>query len=127
MPRWYTIALAILLVCILTLVAQAQQPNTVAKKDQCLSQAMFIEQVRAAAPELQIVHFVGSRASAMIARYAALPPVNTIPADEMIVVFVPEMSQARSVFFRDGCAIGAGIVRLNVMRRIMREVLGDDA
>ena len=52
MPRWYTIALAILLVCLISLVASAQQPNSVAKQDQCLSQAGFIEQVRAAAPEL---------------------------------------------------------------------------
>jgi len=126
MPRWYTFALAILLVCLISLVAQAQQPNTGAKQDQCLSQAMFIKQVRAAAPELQVIHFIGSRANAMIARYASLPPVNQIDADEMIVVLVPEMSQARSVFFRDGCAIGAGIVRLDVMRRLMREVLGDD-
>jgi len=126
MPRWYTFALAILLVCVVALVAQAQQPNSVAKQNQCLSQAGFIAQVRAAAPELQVIHFVGSRASAMIARYASLPPVNEIDADEMIVVLVPEMSQARSVFFRDGCAIGAGIVRLDVMRRLIREVLGDD-
>jgi len=87
---------------------------------------MFVQQVRAAAPELQIVHFVGSRASAMIARYASLPPVNQINADEMIVVLVPQTSQARSVFFREGCAIGAGVIHINLMRKIMREVLGDD-
>lgn len=121
MPRWYTFAIAICLILMLSVIANAQ-----GKKDKCLSQAMFVQQVRAAAPELQIVHFVGSRASAMIARYAALPPVNTIPADEMIVVLVPQTSQARSVFFRDGCAIGAGVIHINVMRKIMREVLGDD-
>lgn len=121
MPRWYTFAIALCLILMVAVVANAQ-----GKSDKCLSQTMFAQQVRAAAPELQIVHFVGSRASAMIARYASLPPVNEIDADEMIVVFVPEMSQARSVFFRDGCAIGAGIVQLDVMRRIMREVLGDD-
>jgi len=122
MPRWYTVAIAICFVLLITLVANAQ-----GKSDKCLSPALFIQQVRAAAPELQIVHFVGSRAEAMIARYAALPPVNQINADEMVVVYVPAMSQARSVFFREGCAIGAGVIHLNVMRRIHREALGDDA
>jgi hypothetical protein len=121
MPRWYTFAIAICFVLLVSLVANAQ-----GKQDKCLSQTMFVQQIRAAAPELQIVHFVGSRASAMIARYAALPPVNQIDADEMIVVLVPQTSQARSVFFREGCAIGAGVVRLDVMRKIMREALGDD-
>ena len=121
MPRWYTLAIALCLILMLSVVANAQ-----GKQNKCLSQTMFVQQVRAAAPELQIVHFVGSRASAMIASYAALPPINEIPADEMIVVFVPEMSQARSVFFREGCAIGAGVIHLNLMRRIIREVLGDD-
>ena len=122
MPRWYTVAIAICFVLLITLVANAQ-----GKSDKCLSPALFIQQVRAAAPELQIVHFVGSRAEAMIARYAALPPVNQINADEMVVVYVPAMLQARSVFFRKGCAIGAGIIRMDVMRRIHREALGDDA
>ena len=121
MPRWYTFAIAICFVLIISLVANAQ-----GKQDKCLSQTMFVQQVRAAAPELQIVHFVGSRASAMIARYASLPPVNQIDADEMIVVLVPQTSQARSVFFREGCAIGAGVIHINLMRKIMREVLGDD-
>ena len=121
MPRWYTFAIAICLILMLSVVANAQ-----AKSDKCLSQTMFVQQVRAAAPELQIVHFVGSMASAMIARYASLPPVNEIDADEMITVLVPQMSQARSVFFREGCAIGAGVIHLDQMRSIMREVLGDD-
>lgn len=128
MPRWYTFAIALCLILMLSLVANAQTvSNGTTKSDQCLTAQGFVRQVRAAAPELQIVHFVGSRASALIARYAALPPINEIPADEMIVVFVPEMSEARSVFLRDGCAIGAGVIRLELMRRIMREVLGEDA
>jgi len=120
MPRWYTVVIAICFVLVITLVANAQ-----GKSDRCLSPALFIQQIRAAAPELQVVHFVGSHAEKMIAAYSDLPPQNIILADEMMVVFVPQTLQARSVFFREGCAIGAGIIPLNMMRKLIRETLGD--
>ena len=122
MPRWYTVAIALCLVLMLAIVANAQ-----GKSDKCLSPTLFVQQVRAAAPELQVVHFVGSHAEKMIAAYSELPPKNIILADEMMVVFMPQTQQARSVFFAGGCAIGAGVIRLDMMRKLIREALGDDA
>lgn len=121
MPRWYTFAIAICLVLMVAVVANAQ-----GESNECLSPVNFIHHVQASAPELQIVHFVGHKASAIINRYASLHSVNQIDADEMITILVPHMSQARSVFFRDGCAVGTGVIHLDQMRRIMREELGDD-
>lgn len=111
MPRWYTFALAVIIMLMVTMVANAQ----------CLTSKHAVQYAQQTFPNRDIFHLVGDKAVRLSNAYALLPPSSVIDADEMVIVMLDD---AYTLFFKDGCAIGKGVIPLPVMRSLMRETLG---